>query len=95
MEPDPFLYHLLTLLGNITDLSALDVGCGAGRNALFLRQKGLSVTGLDPSRHRLAEAEKAATELELRLDMVQGAAERLPFEDESFDLLVCTHVLES
>jgi ubiquinone/menaquinone biosynthesis C-methylase UbiE len=66
----------------------LDVACGTGivaRTAIKRTGKnGLSVTGLDPNPGMLAVAESKTA----GPDWKQGIAEELPFEDESFDVVV-------
>jgi len=42
--------------------TALDLGCGAGSNALNLAQKGWTVTGVDWAEHAIKLAKKAAHE---------------------------------
>lgn len=47
---------------------ALDVACGAGRNALFLAANGYSVTALDISRVALERGRRSAEERGLAID---------------------------
>lgn len=66
----------------------LDVACGTGilaREALLSVGDSGYVAGLDASPGRLAVAESLAPSIEWYL----GAAESLPFENESFDAVVC------
>jgi ubiquinone/menaquinone biosynthesis C-methylase UbiE len=64
----------------------LDVGCGTGKVARVLAERGLArVWGVDPSAEMLAEArERVPSSVGLKL----GAAERLPFKDGAFDAAV-------
>ena len=79
------------------DLSAssrlLDVACGTGGPALRIAQKtGCRVSGIDLHEDGIARAKASARELELqaRADFRRGnAAERLPFENSSFDGVTC------
>ena len=45
---------------------ALDLGCGAGRNALFLARRGLTVDAVDISAAALARGRAAAGDLSIR-----------------------------
>jgi SAM-dependent methyltransferase len=63
--------------------TALDVGCGTGRN-LPLFRAGVRVVGLEPSPDALARARRRAPGVPL----VQGAAEALPFRTGAFDTVV-------
>jgi ubiquinone/menaquinone biosynthesis C-methylase UbiE len=70
----------------------LDVGCGTGLllRELALRLPGaVSLTGVDAAAGMIGQARAKATG-EPRLTFVQGIAERLPFDDRSFDLVIST-----
>jgi len=69
----------------------LDVATGTGAVAReLIRQKGCSVVGLDQSPEMLAEARRR---LGSDIRLVEGTADRLPFEDASFDALTFTYLL--
>jgi ubiquinone/menaquinone biosynthesis C-methylase UbiE len=69
---------------------ALDLGCGAGHVAFALAQGGASrIVAYDPSSDMLAVvAREAARRGHAAIETTVGAAELLPFEDGSFDLVV-------
>src|SRR5262245_36383733 len=64
--------------------TALDVGCGEGRFCRMLRASGVDPVGIDPTRALLARARERDPEGRY----VEARAEALPFEDQSFDLVV-------
>lgn len=68
----------------------LDLGCGTGTLALMVkrRQPAAEVVGLDADPEILgrARAKAAAAGLEVQLD--RGFSTELPYEDESFDLVL-------
>jgi SAM-dependent methyltransferase len=76
----------------------LDVGCGAGLDSLVAAQMvgpDGSVTGLDMTPEMLAKARASAEELGLGdVRFVEGEAERLPFEDASFDVVISNGVID-
>ena len=76
------------------DLRGLDVGCGTGRLLAFLHGAwpGLRLTGLDLSAPYLAEARRLIGRT-ARVKLIEGPAERLPFEDASLDLVVSSFLL--
>jgi ubiquinone/menaquinone biosynthesis C-methylase UbiE len=74
-------------------VDALDVGCGTGFLALQLAALGHRVTGIDAADEMLALARSKAQEAHLPLALYRGDAERLPFENAGFDLLVERHVI--
>ena len=59
---------LATWLPQLPRGRALDVACGAGRNALFLAESGYEVTALDISRVGLDRGRRAAAERGLAVD---------------------------
>jgi SAM-dependent methyltransferase len=73
--------------------AVLEVACGSGGPALFMaRETGCRVTGVDVHDAGVAAANAAAAETGLadRVRFVRGdAREPLPFDDESFDALLC------
>jgi demethylmenaquinone methyltransferase / 2-methoxy-6-polyprenyl-1,4-benzoquinol methylase len=71
--------------------TVLDIATGTGAVALeLIRQKGCTVVGLDQSPEMLEEARER---LGPSVRLVEGTAERLPFDDESFDGLTFTYLL--
>ncbi len=69
----------------------LDVGAGTGANLPHYPWDHVSeLVLLDPSPGMLARARRKATALGVAVQLRQGRAEQLPFEDESFDTSVFT-----
>jgi demethylmenaquinone methyltransferase/2-methoxy-6-polyprenyl-1,4-benzoquinol methylase len=68
----------------------LDVATGTGLVAEQLRQDGHRVTGLDQSPDMLAVAQRRFGDA---VELVEGSAEKLPFDDASFDHLTFTYLL--
>ena len=66
----------------------LDVPTGFGRHALPLARLGFHVTGVDRSGVQLSEARRIAGEVEWP-KWLEGDFRELPFEDESFDAVLC------
>jgi demethylmenaquinone methyltransferase/2-methoxy-6-polyprenyl-1,4-benzoquinol methylase len=74
----------------------LDVATGTGAVAIELtRRTGCNVVGLDQSREMLETGRQRVEEARLagRIELVEGTAERLPFDDASFDALTFTYLL--
>ena len=70
----------------------LEIGAGAGANLEFLAP-GVRYTALEPNRFSRELLARKAAELGLSATVVDGDAGQLPFPDESFDAVFCTHVL--
>ena len=69
---------------------ALDLGCGAGRNAVPLARLGWKVVGIDLSWSMLCAAATRTREdrLDGRFHPVLAPMERIPARDRSFDLVI-------
>jgi len=68
----------------------LEVAPGPGYFAVELAKLGRNqVTGLDISRTFVEIARRHAFEAGVKVDFRQGDAANMPFEDESFDFLLC------
>jgi demethylmenaquinone methyltransferase / 2-methoxy-6-polyprenyl-1,4-benzoquinol methylase len=76
--------------------TVLDVATGTAAVAIELtRRTGCRVVGLDQSSEMLETGRRRveAAGLDDRIELVEGAAERLPFEDASFDALTFAGLL--
>jgi len=76
----------------------LDLGCGAGTDSLVAAQMvGADghVTGIDMTAAMLVKARSAAAEMgATNVEFVEAEAERLPFDDESFDVVISNGVID-
>lgn len=66
-------------------LSLLDVATGAGNVAIPAALGGARVTGLDLTPKLLDVARKRAAEAGVEVSFIEGDAEELPFDNDSFD----------
>lgn len=61
MNPANFVVHCTELLqrqGGVDNVKCLDLGCGHGKNAIFLNKKGFCVDAWDSSYYAIQEAKK-------------------------------------
>jgi ubiquinone/menaquinone biosynthesis C-methylase UbiE len=68
--------------GDLAGRRVVDVGCGTGRLALALAERGARVWGVDPSDEMLAEARANAGG---KVALKRASAEELPFKDGWFE----------
>jgi ubiquinone/menaquinone biosynthesis C-methylase UbiE len=95
------LFDIAAGLGLPAGAETLDLGCGEGEKAIELaRRFGFRVHGIDPvarnievASEALDEAAKEKPELCELVRFQRGAAESVPAEDASFDLVWCNEVL--
>jgi SAM-dependent methyltransferase len=66
----------------------LDVAAGTGNAAIAAAQAGATVTASDLTPELLDAGRARAATAGIELDWVQADAERLPFDDESFDVVM-------
>ena len=74
----------------------LDLGCGPGRNAIYLAQKGFQVTAVDFSADSLKWAQERANKAEVEVDFLCTSIFDLNPEPESYDYIYdsgCLHHL--
>ena len=70
---------------------ALDLACGAGRNALFLAEHGWSVVAVDGSPVVIEKIRGLHPRIEVHL--IDLERDPLPFEDASFDMVCIINFL--
>jgi ubiquinone/menaquinone biosynthesis C-methylase UbiE len=84
---------LFELIGSVANKTLLDVGCGDGALASNIARRGAIVTGLDADSVMIAGARRRAEIEDTQLHLVEGQAEKLPFNNAAFDLVVVVTVL--
>lgn len=79
------------LWGDIEGTKILEVGVGTGKSFPYY-PSDRDITGLDISPQMLDQARRRARELSVDVELVEGDAQALPFEDDSFETVVTTFV---
>jgi len=74
----------------------LEIGCGLGHFLRFIKARNINVdlTGLDFSPAGLKHARTLADRTGMKMELVKGDAQDLPFEDNSFDYVVSQETVE-
>jgi ubiquinone/menaquinone biosynthesis C-methylase UbiE len=68
----------------------LEIGIGSGLNLALYPSAVTEVVGIEPSEKLLQVTRRNAGAIPFRVELVEGSAEKLPFEDASFDTVVST-----
>ena len=85
---------LFRFIGDPKGSDVLDIGCGDGTFAMSLRERGARIRGVDASPAMIDAAMKRAAVVQADGAMFQvGRAQRLPFDDDSFDIVVAKTIL--
>jgi SAM-dependent methyltransferase len=93
IDAHPAVVALLPELQARGARTALDLGCGVGRHALFLAQSGLAVEAFDGSTTGLDVLRQTAATRGLTLGLQHGNADALPYPDASFDFVLSWNVI--
>ena len=83
--------HLVRSINVRSGEGVLDIACGNGNTAITARRMGANVTGIDITTELLdLAAEEAKIAQVDGITWREGDAQNLPFEDESFDVVLST-----
>ena len=69
---------------------ALEIGCGDGAMLNLLAERGINAVGVDASSSGVEKCVSRG----LRAHCLDASTDNLPFEDESFDLVICLETIE-
>ncbi|MBC1280159.1 3-demethylubiquinone-9 3-O-methyltransferase [Nostoc sp. UCD121] len=75
-------------------LKVLDIGCGGGLACEFVANLNADISGIDLSFNSIKIAQEHARKSNLKIDYQRALAEKLPYEENSFDVVLCFDVLE-
>lgn len=87
-----FVDFLARFFPERTTIAALEVGCGTGTFSVLLAELGCEVTAVDGAQNMLDATQKRADHHGVTLRLNKTDAQRLPFADATFDLLVSRNV---
>jgi 2-polyprenyl-3-methyl-5-hydroxy-6-metoxy-1,4-benzoquinol methylase len=83
---------LVAEVGGLAPGRAVDLACGEGRNAIWLAERGWSVTGVDFSPVGLTKARRLAALREVEVSWVESAVETWAAPTDGFDLVVVCYL---
>lgn len=87
-----FYRELIALLKTVPHKSILDAGCGEGFSLNRIKKAGIEATmeGVDMEEAAIMIGKKLFPDFNLKL----GSIYKLPYKDNSFDVVLCNEVLE-
>jgi ubiquinone/menaquinone biosynthesis C-methylase UbiE len=93
-EPDENVVDLVSFLtARHEKLRILDLGCGAGRNQLYLAKRGFEAHGVDISNTGLILTQGRLKEQDLEVYLAKCDMKSLPYVESCFDAVICLHTI--
>ncbi len=83
-EPSPLVEELVKDLKDKKNADVLEIGCGNGRDSIFMAEEGCNVVAIDVAPEAVKVAKKKAKGVKNVIFEV-GDAEELKYKDKSFD----------
>jgi len=77
----------LGVLGSVKGKRILEIGCGGAQNSIVLSKWGAETCGIDLSRKQILYGCQLAKREGVRVNLTVGNMEKLPFRDETFDVV--------
>ena len=90
----PYIHELTRKLKKYQVKKVLDLGCGSGWLSIFMSKYNFDVTGIDAAKPAIELGTLWAREDNANVTFLSGDLLSLPFEEKSFDAIVCNSVLE-
>ncbi|MBQ8410055.1 MAG: methyltransferase domain-containing protein [Clostridia bacterium] len=72
LEPNHLCYEIMRLKPPIKPYKVLDIGCGEGKDAVFLARNGYTVTAFDASERGVAKARQLAEHCNVKIDFFKA-----------------------
>ncbi|MEM3555955.1 MAG: class I SAM-dependent methyltransferase [Candidatus Micrarchaeia archaeon] len=93
-EPSEAVVKFVPLMKERDVKNVADIGCGYGRNSIFLAKQGFNVTAIDFSNEALEILKKNARAEKVQVRPLLSDSTKLAVQDSSFDAVISTLVLE-
>ncbi len=86
-------YYLLNRWASQNKKDFLDLGCGLGRHSILFGKNGFNVSCFDISEEAVNKTKQWAEKENLTFDYKVGDMLKLPYQDESYDCILCRNVI--
>lgn len=91
LKPNSLCYEIMKIKPPVKPYKVLDIGCGEGKDAVFLARNGYSVTAFDASVNGINKAKNLADNLGVKVDFF-NADIRDYHLDENYDIILSSGV---
>ena len=90
----PFFIEATQLFKNKGYKNILDIGCGYGKNSIYLAHDGFNVTSIDTSLQALKWLKDYRNDKSIdNINIIEADMNSLPFKENTFDIVLCSSVL--
>lgn len=86
--------NLILLIPDLPKRMILDLGSGSGGFLIESTKRGWSAVGLELNKIKIEKAYDEALNGGVKIDIKQGVAENIPFDNNSFDFINVSEVIE-
>lgn len=90
----PYIHELTRKLKKYQVKKVLDLGCGSGWLSIFISKYGFDITGIDIAKPAVDLGKLWASEDNANVTFLASDLLNMPFQERSFDAIVCNSVLE-
>lgn len=93
-KPVPFIVEATSLLRKCEANVILDIGCGLGRNSVYLAKEGFNVVGIDTAKSAIKKAQ-AWLKMEgiQNASVVRASMTAIPFRSHAFHAVISVSVI--
>ena len=93
IEPAELCFELMKLIPPKKEICVLDIGCGEGKDAVFLAEKGYNVTAFDITENGIRKTRKLAEENNVKIDAYIDDINDFT-TDKLFDIIYSTGTIQ-
>lgn len=91
LEPNKYLKEILN--GDVQFSSALDIGCGTGRNSIYMAKRGIKVSALDISSSGIEMLNKLSSKCGVEMELINESILDHDLKGREYDFSVCMGTL--